>query len=520
MLRRLDDSVVNNELVAALIHHIVENFPDHSDGAILVFLPGVQEINSLHNHLTDGGTGDFGGYCRDESKFKVMCLHSMLGSDEQVAVFRRCRARKVILSTNIAETSVTIPEVVFVIDSGRVKEVRYETASKMRCLVNTLVSRASAKQRWGRAGRVREGYCFTLYSRYAFEHAMQEHQVPEILRSPLEDVCLEILAVGSVKGGVQDFLKRAVTPPVAQQVTAAMALLSEVGAVSEPEQLTPLGHFLSTLPVDVRLGKILVYGAMFGISDIVIPIVATMSVKSPFLLSQEHRQKGYASPGSDHAAYYNLYTEWRQARRDSSRFCRAAGVSERTMRSIDETCTELRRHLASSCAPLFSTDGLREAQVKEALMPAALCAGLLPGVLRCDPVTRRWQSREGEASLGMNSVHAGSGDTAATRQQFLVFNEKSKTAVRVQVREATLTTMMMILLFDGKYSVNHTDGSATCGGWIRFTGKTRTLAALSAFRQKLDVCLSRSLEGRSAPQEEQAAFRSVFLTLLRRGGMA
>ena len=211
----IDESVINPELIAAVLRLITR---DYGAGAVLVFLPGIQEINSVYQHLTN---------CESFKRgYQIMPLHSLLGLQDQKAVFARppCGVRKVILATNIAEASVTIPDVTFVIDSGRVKEVRYEHSSKVQCLVNTHVSKSSAVQRRGRAGRVQEGFCFCLYSSETFEH-MRDYQLPEMLRLPLQDICLQICNLielnrssSSGVSGVSEFLKKSLSPPNQERV--------------------------------------------------------------------------------------------------------------------------------------------------------------------------------------------------------------------------------------------------------------------------------------------------------------
>ena len=499
MVAHLDESVVNNPLIEATMSHIVENYPDHSDGAILIFLPGIQEINMLYSYLMDLEQW------RNPHHYKILCLHSMLAGNEQMNVFRKTHARKIVLATNIAETSLTIPEVVFVIDTGRVREVRYEASSKMRCLVSTIVSRASAKQRWGRAGRVREGYCFTMYSRNSYENIMRENQEPEMLRSPLEDICLQILCV-SRKRSVEKFLKHSISPPNPTQVTAAMSLLRDIGAVAGGEtdsSLTPLGESLANMPLDVRLGKTLLFAIVFNIQKVVLPIVAGMSIKSPFLLSHEGKQREFASEFSDHVALYNLYQEWSEAKSKGQgaerRFCQDACVSDRTMKSIAEVCVDLERHIAREGFEqgIASVPGLK---CGDTLLPSILSAGLQPSVLRGERQSSRgavrWVSREGEVSLGKNSVLC---DAAGLPSLYLVFNEKVRTGQRVFVREASAVPIMSIILFDGKFVVNHAEGVATAaGGWLRFTGKTRTLCALAAFRDRVQRLVHNSLQNKSA----------------------
>ena len=153
------------------------------------------------NRCIDTIRSDVTGFSLD-----LLPLHAQLSNKEQSAVFRRPRKgpRKVVAATNIAETSITIDDVVFVIDSGRVKEMRLEQSTL--CLVETLASKASCKQRRGRAGRVRPGTCYKLYSRYLEKKYMPPHAIPEIQRVPLEQLCLTLKAMNIQK--VHDFLMK------------------------------------------------------------------------------------------------------------------------------------------------------------------------------------------------------------------------------------------------------------------------------------------------------------------------
>jgi hypothetical protein len=162
---------------------------DSSEGAVLIFLPGWEAINKTRERLLASSI------FRDSSKFHVLSLHSMIPSSEQRKVFQRPPAgvRKIILSTNIAETAVTIDDVVFVIDSGRMKEKSYDPYNSVSTLQTSWVSRASARQREGRAGRCQPGTCYHLYSRLRAA-SLQEYQTPEINRMPIEELCLQVYA--------------------------------------------------------------------------------------------------------------------------------------------------------------------------------------------------------------------------------------------------------------------------------------------------------------------------------------
>ena len=181
---------VNPELIdVILIEQLLRKIcTDSEEGAILVFLPGWDDINKARDKLSSSP------FFKDSSKFLILALHSKVPSLEQKQVFKRPPqgCRKIILSTNIAETAVTIDDVVFVIDSGRMKEKSYDPYNKVSTLQSSWISKASAKQREGRAGRCQAGVCYHLYSKLRAA-SLPEFQVPEIKRTPLDELCLQVM---------------------------------------------------------------------------------------------------------------------------------------------------------------------------------------------------------------------------------------------------------------------------------------------------------------------------------------
>ena len=210
MLQSAALTSINYELATALVAHLAVhgvNAGQHGASAILVFLPGLAEITELittmRAHPELGDTG----------RYRVLPLHSTLSTGEQKAVFEvpPPGVTKVVLSTNIAETSITIDDISCVIDAGTHKEMQYDTQCGMSCLKEVRVSLANAAQRAGRAGRVREGYCYHLFLRHE-QSWMAEQQLPEMLRCPLESIALRIKTLKL--GLIRDFLSK-VRPDVA-----------------------------------------------------------------------------------------------------------------------------------------------------------------------------------------------------------------------------------------------------------------------------------------------------------------
>ena len=185
----------------------------------------------------------------------ILPLHGNLSTLEQELIFDRPpeNKRKIIVSTNIAETSVTVNDVVYVVDSGRVKEIQYDTYSNCPALVETWASRASTRQRMGRAGRVQEGVCYQLFSQRIYSKVMLDYQIPEIKRKSLEDLILQILLLELSESCPSEFLRKAIEPPDSNAIDNALSHLCGIQAIAKDCQgkynLTPLGFHLASLPV-------------------------------------------------------------------------------------------------------------------------------------------------------------------------------------------------------------------------------------------------------------------------------
>ena len=273
-------SRINYDLLAATVEGIDGDLESKS-GGILIFLPGVVEINRACNAL------------RNIASLHVLPLHASLETKEQRKVFAAPPPgkRKVVVATNVAETSITIDDIVAVVDSGRVKETSFDPQNNMRKLEETWASRAACKQRRGRAGRVQAGKCYKLFTE-DLENKMAERPDPEIRRVPLEQLCLAVRAMG-IKD-VSGFLARAPTPPEATAVEGAVTLLRRMGAL-DGDELTALGQQLAMIPADLRCGKLMVFGAIFGCLDDCVTIAAILSSRSPFLSPAERRDEAKAA---------------------------------------------------------------------------------------------------------------------------------------------------------------------------------------------------------------------------------
>lgn len=316
-----------------------------------------------------------------------MPLHSTLPPDDQRRVFLRpppeLGARKVVLATNIAETAITVDDVGFVIDTGRMKETRYDPSRRMESLDEVQVSRANAKQRRGRAGRVRPGVAIHLFTRHAHEVTMAGHQVPEVCRVPLDRLVLTIKALRYPQPAA-DVCARLIEPPSAEAVRRAIAELVEIDALqlSEPqpaagaragappaavEELTALGEHLAKLPVDVRIGKLLLFGAIFDVADEALTVAATLSFRTPFLAPFDKRAEADAAKmrfkagQSDHLTVLRAYREFDQSGGARFQMARECFLSVRTLQSIAQLKRQLLELLSDA---RFVRPGLRARAVE------------------------------------------------------------------------------------------------------------------------------------------------------------
>ena len=333
---------------------------DDEPGAVLVFLPGMAEIVACMDEILSDR--------QLASRLVVHNLHSSLGSTDQRAVFARPPKgkRKIVLGTNIMETSITIDDVVFVIDTGKHKENRYDPRRALSQLIMCDISRAAAKQRCGRAGRVRAGVCFQLYTSQFMETRMEAHQVCEMHRVPLESLILQIHLLNL--GDEMRFLSKALSPPEERAVTHSVTSLMTLGALTDEKRLSSLGFHLASLPLDVRVGKMIIHGAVLRCLDPVLTIAAALSAKSPFLSSFEDsaaidaiRRAFSGDYHSDSLAVWFAYAKWLRLVRgtlttpagggptvEAKRFCQDAYVSWSNLTQIQALKKQYERYLVEA----------------------------------------------------------------------------------------------------------------------------------------------------------------------------
>uniref|UniRef100_A0A8C9Z3H1 ATP-dependent RNA helicase DHX29 n=1 Tax=Sander lucioperca TaxID=283035 RepID=A0A8C9Z3H1_SANLU len=503
VLQYMNPNKINMDLLVDLIDYL-DKSPQFAemDGAVLVFLPGLAHIQQVYDLLSS------------DKRFRIVALHSTLTSKDQAAAFTVPPAgvRKIVLSTNIAETGVTIPDVVFVIDTGKTKENKYHESSQMSSLVETFVSKASALQRQGRAGRVRNGFCFRLYPKFRFD-AFMNYSIPEILRVPLEELCLHIMKCQY--GSPEDFLSRALDPPQPQSVSNAVNLLRKIGACHPDNHLlTPLGHHLASLPVNVKIGKMLIYGAILGCLEPIATIAAAISEKSPFSTPMNRKEEAnlakatLALANSDHLTIYNAYLGWKNSQADGQRtemsYCRKHFLNRTALITIEGVKHELMKMMeqagfwssrASSSRSKPQMASLSKQQIS--VLNAVLTAGLYDSVARvlCTPsvdVLERVVCTV-ETPQGKAQVHPSSVNRNLQTHGWLLYQEKVK-YTKIYLRDTTLVPPFPMLLFGGDIDIQHRERLITLDGWIHFQAPVRIGVIFKHLRKLMDSLLEKKLE--------------------------
>lgn len=328
-------------------------------GTVLVFLPGMVEIDDMHDHLVR----------LERNNLKIIPLHSTITVEEQSRVFDipENGQRKVILSTNIAESSITVPDIRYVIDFCLTKNLISDPDTNYTSLHVEWASKANCIQRKGRAGRVSNGRVYRMVTRLFYDTVIPSYGIPEMQRCPLEKLVLQtkVFNMGEPKA----LLALALEPPNLDDIEKTILLLKEVGALSTPAtgegnrhdgQLTFVGHVLADLPVDIKIGKLLIYGHVFGVLEECLIIGAAMSLKSLFskpykahLESYRHKLDWARGSQSDSLAILNAFKEY-EARKNMGEFrrgvserewCKRHFLQQRRIREIAELVKELEQRL-------------------------------------------------------------------------------------------------------------------------------------------------------------------------------
>uniref|UniRef100_V5GQ99 Oxysterol-binding protein n=1 Tax=Kalmanozyma brasiliensis (strain GHG001) TaxID=1365824 RepID=V5GQ99_KALBG len=544
MADQVDDLEIPYPLVALIIAYVLSI---SNDGHVLVFLPGWDEIKAVNLLLTDTQNHpllrtDF----NDRDQHEIHILHSSVPVQDQQAVFEPVRhkgIRRIILATNIAETSITIPDVVYVVDTGRVKEKRFDPERHLSSLVSAWVGTSNLNQRAGRAGRHRPGEYFGVLSKARYDR-LKVNQTVEMKRTDLSNVVMHIKALDIPGMEVEEVLASAIEPPAPERVLAAMEKLKMVGALDLYKNLTSLGRVLLQLPVDAPMGKMCLYGAFFRCLDPVLSLAAILTSRDPFMAPMHLREEAemvkdrWCPPDfrSDALCILRAYTRWweMQSRGDfvaANRFCQDNFLSKLTLLQIQQ----VKEHLFQSMekADIISviqssslaangngntyarfrrpreTDAEFNTNADVTSLLAALVAVSSPPnfAIRSGKASYR-TSQDKSCLMHPSSIchtkftkHKPWDAANMGEKEIFAFSEKIRNAsgsagnnASTMLRGCTRLDPLTFMLF-GATEVRVLGEGVECDFWLPITGNTDSLDNLEKLRSILDVIMLRVFEG-------------------------
>ena len=484
-LQRVDESRINYDLIYDILVHVARDKNAYTKGkSVLVFMPGMAEIEKLRSQLLGSYTFS------DSSKFSIIALHSSISMTpaDRDRLFRPRKdssAMKIVISTNIAETGITIPDCVCVIDTALVKQTGYDEQRHMKKLETTFVGQASAEQRRGRAGRVMPGTCYRLISRRKFD-SLYADVPPEILRIPLEEVVLQVLSTANVENPANFLCSRdhMLQPPSEQSVQRAITALQDLGAIEDVDgsvSLKPLGRHLVALPVDVRLGKMLVYASLLGCLDPILSVASAISYGSPFVVPIGKRDAADAARAnltfcdSDlltiHSAFSKYESLASESKSKARAFCKKYFLKETAIRAVARGKRDLSRMLQSIGFPTNKYSNRNASKTK--VVSSCLVAGLYPQValalhenlVGSESAKLKYFVKSAGGGTTEVAIHPSSinhtaklklrkSDILTHKHHWLVFLDQVKTS-RSYIRDTSVVHPCAILVFGGDIQVYH-----------------------------------------------------------------
>ena len=388
-------------------------------GDILVFLPGERDIRDCERHLSKAFAGD-------KFNAEIVPLYARLTRSAQNRIFSASNGRRVVLSTNVAETSLTVPGIRYVIDSGLARISRYSTSAKVQRLPIEPVSQASCNQRAGRCGRVAPGICIRLFDEddYANRPAFTD---PEIRRTNLASV---LLTMADLKlGEIEDF--PFIDPPERRYINDGRNLLTQLQAMDN-KRITALGRQLARLPLDPRIGRMLIAGQAMGVATAMRMLAAGLTIQDPrerppaMREAADQAQREFADVRSDFVSLLKLWDAFAQARREHSgnqlrKWCRERFINFMRMREWEDLARQLRR----IGADLGISNDPAQGRLAEVDF-VALHQGLLPGLL--DHVGQLEEKGEYQGTRGRKfRIFPGSG-LAKKNPKWMVAGELIETS--------------------------------------------------------------------------------------------
>jgi ATP-dependent RNA helicase DHX29 len=516
VLSAYDEYAIDYDLITRLIETVAYD-PQLSrfSSAILVFLPGLAEIRQLNDILAS--------HPSFKADWYVYPLHSTISSEDQQAAFLvpPPGVRKIVLATNIAETGVTIPDITCVVDTGKHKEMRFDERRQLSRLTQSFISRANAKQRRGRAGRVQEGLCFHLFTKYRHDNLMAEQQTPEMLRLSLQDLVMRVKICKL--GDIEATLAQALDPPSSRNIRRAIDALVEVDALTPSEELTPLGRQIAKLPLDAHLGKLVLLASTFACVDVAITIAAIVSSKSPFLTPFGAKQRAdiarlaFKKGDSDLLTTYNAYRAWKAVcttpGRSEMQFCHKNFLSPQNLGNIEDLKAQLFSSLVDAGFIQLTPDERRvigryrnttrhrvfvevPAQYdihtdNDVLVNSVIATAFYPKILTREGKGWRNISNNQTVSLGPTSVNKGS-QTANFLSYYNIMQSSNKFYNAHSTSVAYPLPMVLMVAADMDFKL-HAGVISLPGNVLRFAVREwRAAVALKVLRRRIKEILANS----------------------------
>ncbi|CAJ1424341.1 unnamed protein product, partial [Effrenium voratum] len=488
------------DLVEELVYYFHKSEPK-GDGAILIFLPGWGDIAKTYMRLYKSG-----------ENYKLITLHSLMTPEQQHEAFERPPEgfRKVVLSTNIAEASVTIDDVVYVIDTGVRKERSYDAGTGVSALDAKMVTKANAIQRRGRAGRCQEGLVVHLFPSFKFKD-FEQFPIPQMLSSSMEEVVLQSKVIhGGSNSEISSMLTNSMAAPQPKAVDAAVQLLKDMNCLTRAGELTVLGKAVAAIPVQPNVAKFLLIAAAFRCIKPAACVAAFLSIKSPFQQSVNESSdknkvtgKDYFNKGfcSDHLTNIQAYVEWRREtlRGRGDDFCDEQGLSPETLDMAFMMVQQFVSFMVDAGydgddvtgeGDYGEVDPVKKASDADALLKAAMVAGFMPNlcVLYRGQRSPYWylDSNE-EVSAFRGSVNAEYQMGLTDGEEWMVFSDSMKMGRFNSIMDSSLVFSPFVLLFANALMIDEKKNEIRFDKWYAYIQPGPWIKELLYLRSKARV---------------------------------
>lgn len=500
-----------NEVYVDLIEELVFYFhkvEPKGDGAILIFLPGWGDITKVYIRLYQSG-----------ENLKLITLHSLMTPEQQHEAFERPPKgmRKVVLSTNIAEASVTIDDVVYVIDCGVRKERSFDAGVGISSLDTKMVTKANAIQRRGRAGRCQEGLVVHLFPSYKFD-SFDQFPIPQMLSSSMEEVVLQSKVIhGGTNSEITSMLTNSMAAPKSEAIEAAVKLLKDMSCLTRGGELTVLGRATAAIPVQPNVAKFLLIAAAFRCIKPAACIAAFLSIKSPFQQSvttekstevtgKDYFNKGFAS---DHLTMLQAYVEWRRESRrgNGDDFCDKQGLSPETLDMAFMMTQQFVSFMVDAGydgedvgdEEYAEVDPVKKASDQDALVRAAMVAGFAPCICALYRGQRSpywYLDTNEEVSPFRGSANADYQMNGTDGEEWMVFSDSMKMGRFNSIMDSSLVFSPFVLLFATALMVDEKKGEIRFDKWYAYIQAGPWIKELLDLRSKVMPAFKEAIESR------------------------